>query len=278
MKKSEKIKILDKLIEKATNLTCTRKASYTSVVRETISFIRNALDKESANDWAERIKKIPHGSCSYPENSKNSCAYSINTLNEIIVLIKNEVALYEEDDKDEFIPVEYSQREKTPIIFLSHSSTDKRYGDTLREFITGLGVKDSQLIYTSHQLHKVPLDENIYDYLRKSIDSNIFIIFLLSDEYFSNAICLNEMGAVWVRRSDYTNIFTPDFDFNNEKFHNCVIDTKKMGVNLKGDSQCKASMIELKNKILSMFNLTVAEAQTIHLLDTFVEKIMEISK
>ena len=65
-----------------------------------------------------------------------------------------------------------------PLIFLSHKSDDKKYGDALRNFIIGLGVKDNQLIYTSHPMHKIPLDVSIYDYLRKNITSNVFMIIL----------------------------------------------------------------------------------------------------
>lgn len=70
-----------------------------------------------------------------------------------------------------------------PLIFLSHCSKDKKYGDALEYFITGLGVKSSQLIYTSHPLHKIPLDANIYNYLRKNINKNVFMIILWSNDY-----------------------------------------------------------------------------------------------
>ena len=54
-----------------------------------------------------------------------------------------------------------------PLIFISHKSDDKAYGNALRNFIAGLGVPKDRIIYTSHELHKIPLDENIFDYLRK---------------------------------------------------------------------------------------------------------------
>ena len=46
-----------------------------------------------------------------------------------------------------------------------------------------------------------------------------------------------------------------------------------MGAVLNGDAICKASMIELKNKIVKMFDLTVAEEKTNYLLDQFIESI-----
>lgn len=159
------------------------------------------------------------------------------------------------------------------IIFLSHKSDDKKYSDALRDFIIGLGVKDEQLIYTSHPLNKIPMDENIYEYLRRHINSQVFMIILWSDKYLESPACLNEMGAAWVTQADYTNIYVPDFSFGNPKYHECAVDTQKMGAVLNGDKHCKASMIELKNKIVKQFDLSVSEEKTNYLLDQFIESI-----
>lgn len=161
----------------------------------------------------------------------------------------------------------------SPKIFLSHRSSDKKYGDALEKLITGLGVKNDQLIYTSHPLHKIPLNENIYDYLRKNINQNVFVIILWSNEYLKSPACLNEMGAAWVTQSDYTNIYTPDFAFGNPLYHECAVDTRKMGAVLNGDDNCRTSMIEFKNKLLKMFNLSVDEKTSFFLLDQFMKDI-----
>ena len=169
----------------------------------------------------------------------------------------------------------HSNLNSLPIIFLSHKSDDKKYADALRDFIIGLGVKNNELIYTSHPLHKIPLDANIYDYLRESFGRKIFVIILWSDKYLESPACLNEMGAAWVTQSDYTNIYVPNFSFGNPKYHECAIDTRKMGAVLNGDSNCKTSMIELKNKIQSFFNLENNEANSSYLLDNFMRTITE---
>lgn len=163
--------------------------------------------------------------------------------------------------------------EREPVIFLSHRSSDKKYGDALEKLIVGMGVKHNQLIYTSHPLHKIPLDKNIYDYLRENIGRKTFVIILWSDEYLDSPACLNEMGAAWVMQTDYTNIYTPNFSFGNPKYHQCAVDTRKMGAVLNGDQHCKANMIELKNKIVKMFNLQVNEQTWTYLLDEFIEAI-----
>ena len=168
-----------------------------------------------------------------------------------------------------------SQNKKTePIIFISHSSVDKKYGDALRKFIVGLGVKDNQLIYTSHELNGIPMDKNIYEYLRENFDNKVFMIILWSNTYLESPACLNEMGAAWVTQSDYTNIYVPDFEFGNPKYHECAVDTRKMGAVLKNDGHCKTKMIELKNKILKMFNLEIDEKHFQVLLDEFMKEIV----
>lgn len=166
-----------------------------------------------------------------------------------------------------------STKSQGPKIFLSHRSSDKKYGDALERMIIGLGVKNEQLIYTSHPLHKIPMDVNIYDYLRENIHGNVFVIILWSNEYLDSPVCMNEMGAAWVVQSDYTNIYTPDFQFGNPKYHECAVDTRKMGAVLNGDAHCKASMIELKKKICSIFNISVDEQTWQYLLDNFIDEI-----
>lgn len=160
-----------------------------------------------------------------------------------------------------------------PIIFLSHRSTDKKYADALRNFIVGLGVPEDALVYTSHPLHKIPLGRNIYDYLRDKISGNVFVIILWSNAYLDSPACLNEMGAAWVAQKDYTSIYVPDFDFGNPKYHECAVDTRKMGAVLNGNENCKTSMIEFKNKIESLFELCNDDIKMNYLLDSFIKEI-----
>lgn len=158
-------------------------------------------------------------------------------------------------------------------IFLSHRSTDKKYADALERFIVGLGVKNEQLIYTSHPLHKIPLGQKIYDYLRENINDQVFMVILWSNDYLDSPACLGEMGAAWVTQTDYIGIYCPDFSFGNPKYHEVPIDTTKMGAVLNGDANCKASMIEFKNKIQAFFNLEDDEQKSAYLIDQFINDI-----
>ncbi len=182
---------------------------------------------------------------------------------------------YSESDICTINTKEGQAKDNSPLIFLSHKSDDKKYADALERFIIGLGVKNNQLIYTSHPLHKIPLDTNIYDYLREHIYNQMFMIILWSDKYIESPACLNEMGAAWLAQSDYTNIYVPNFSFGNPKYHECAVDTRKMGAVLNGDNNCKASMLELKEKIQRLFQLEDEPRNAQYLIDKFIEEIVE---
>lgn len=173
------------------------------------------------------------------------------------------------DDENEF------NRIAEPIILLSHRSTDKKYGDAIEKLLSSIGIRNDQLVYTSHPLHKIPLDKNIYEYLRESFGRKIFVIVLWSNEYLDSPACLNEMGAMWVTQSDYTNVYVPSFDFTNPKYYQCAVDKNKMGAVLDGSDNCKASIVELKNKIEELFGLSIDENQWIYTLDQFMKDISD---
>ena len=215
----------------------------------------------------------------YDENigaiSSNGYVCNLASHQKNMRLIKEILSGLREDECVPTTPEGIDAPKTDPVIFISHKSDDKKYGDALERFITGLGVKDNQLIYTSHPLHKIPLDAPIYEYLRSHFNSTLFMIILWSDKYLDSPACLNEMGAAWVTQSDYTNIYVPTFSFGNPKYHECAVDTKKMGAVLNGDAHCKANMIELKNKIESIFGLENDEARVTFLLDRFIDEIRE---
>lgn len=158
-------------------------------------------------------------------------------------------------------------------IFLSHRSCDKKYADALEKLIIGLGVNNDQLIYTSHPLHKIPLGQKIYDYLRENINDQVFMIILWSNEYLESPACISEMGAAWVTQSDCVSIYTPEFSFGNPKYREVPVDTTKMGAVLNGDSNCKASMVEFKNKVIQFFGLENDEQKSAYLIDEFMNDI-----
>lgn len=217
--------------------------------------------------YSERIPKISE---LYEEVKVNGRIIERN-LKAVLELLKSYINDNDKEISENIIGSNKIERE--PLIFLSHSSKDRINGHALRNLIMDLGVKQEQLIYTTHELHRIPLDENIFDYLRKNIHRDIFLIILWSDDYLESPACLNEMGAGWVTQCDYSNIYVPEFNFDNPKYHQCVVDTKQMGIVLNGDKHCKMNLIDFINKILLKFELLIDEQIKVHLMDSFIEEI-----
>jgi len=103
------------------------------------------------------------------------------------------------------------------------------------------------------------------------------MIYLLSKKYFESPACLNEMGAAWLAKSDYTNIFLPGFNFNSKKFSQCVIDQKRIGIILNGNELCVASIIEFCEQIIKLFNLSVDVKRLKRLSNKFLKEISQSS-
>lgn len=157
-------------------------------------------------------------------------------------------------------------------IFISHASADKKYGEVLVKLLRGLGLKRDQIIFTSDDDYGIPIDRNIFDYLKDQINDEVYMIYLLSDKYYERVACLNEMGAAWIVQNDYTVVGIPDFDFNNPKFSEGAIDPRRIGFTLDN----KKRIVEFKNKILDRFELSIDESDWNNLLDNYLENIKKI--
>ena len=244
--------------------------SYLNGLKEAI----DKADSESLNYYLERVISWYDANFSAIEQNEYVTDNEQREHSDARALLKELSVKLRDYDFSKVEQVGESRKENgKKKIFLSHRSNDKRYGDALEKLIIGLGVKNDQLIYTSHPLHKIPLGMKIYDYLRDNINDQVFMVILWSNDYLQSPACLSEMGAAWVLQTDYLGIYTPDFSFGNPKYHEVPIDTTKMGAVLNGDANCKASMIEFKNKIQSFFALPDDEQKSAYLIDEFMDNI-----
>lgn len=157
-----------------------------------------------------------------------------------------------------------------PKIFISHSSKDKKYGKALVRLIESIGVSNKDIIFTSDDIHGIPLGKNIFDFLKDEISNNAYMVYLLSDNYFESPACLNEMGASWIIKNDYTFIGTPEFSFSNPKFSGIAIDIRTVGFTMDNRSR----LIEFRDIIYKKFNLpSVDERIWYEKLDEYINEI-----
>ena len=90
-------------------------------------------------------------------------------------------------------------KENEAKLFFSHSSKDKEAVSLLVELVEDIGMPHDKIICTSIPGYGVPGGENIYVWIKKQIgNSDLRVVYLLSSNYYSSPICLNEMGAAWV--------------------------------------------------------------------------------
>jgi len=107
-------------------------------------------------------------------------------------------------------------KDRPTKIFITHSSVDKDYVLLLTELLRNLKVPNDAIICTSDHRHKIPNGKNTYAWLREQfIDSDLHMIFVLSEHYYSSNPCLNEMGAAWLAAKKSDLLLLPGFGFKD---------------------------------------------------------------
>lgn len=148
-----------------------------------------------------------------------------------------------------------SMKRKESKVFISHSSQDKSYVSDIVDFLEDIGLRSDQLFCSSIPGYNIPLNEDIYDYLKKQFQEfNLHVIFVLSENYYQSVACMNEMGAAWILQNKYTTILIPGFEFNEIQG---AINPRKIGLKLDGDLiDIKEKLEQLKDVLTKEFELT----------------------
>ncbi|ROR28082.1 TIR domain-containing protein [Mobilisporobacter senegalensis] len=145
--------------------------------------------------------------------------------------------------------------QKSPKIFISHSSLDKDYVSKLIELFDGIGLNEQQVFCSSITGYDIPLNEDIYEYLKQQFQNHeLHVIFILSDNYYDSVACMNEMGASWILQNKYTTILLPGFEFKEIKG---AINPRQIGLKLDNElTDVKNKLGQLKDSIIEEFGLT----------------------
>ena len=130
---------------------------------------------------------------------------------------------------------ENMEKEKKNKIFISHSSADKKVVEALVDLLIIIGVnKPEQMFCSSCPPFDVKVNNDIFATLKEQYDKyHLYMIYMLSDNYYNSPVSLNEMGAGWVLQYDYQCITLPGFSPNDIK--GCV-DAKKKALVLDSET------------------------------------------
>ena len=137
--------------------------------------------------------------------------------------------------------------DKKPKIFISHSSKDVAYVAQIVNLLDGMGLNQTQVFCSSLPGYGIPIDTNIFDYLRDQfLEYDLHVIFIHSENYYMSAVSLNEMGAAWALRSAVTSILLPGFGF--EKMTG-VVNNQSIAIKLDGQQ------LELQDKLNQLYDI-----------------------
>ena len=144
------------------------------------------------------------------------------------------------------------------LLFISHAEKDSKMVEKFVDLLYDMGVPEKSMFCSSISEIGVPIKADIYEYLRSLLDSEEVIpIFMLSDNYYSSAACLNEMGAVWIKQKDYFTFLLPGFEFSKIKG---AINPSKRGISLGYKSErelqnLKGDLNQFRQEISKLFNV-----------------------
>ena len=145
---------------------------------------------------------------------------------------------------------------KTPMVFISHSSGDKDFAESLVTLLEDLGLNKSNLFCSSVDGYGVGLCQDIFATLFSLFsEHNLFVIFILSPRYYKSVVSLNEMGAAWVLKTDFCSFLTRDMEF--DKIKGVV---NKNAISIKVDApDAPSRLTEFKDILIRLFGLSPIE-------------------
>jgi hypothetical protein len=165
--------------------------------------------------------------------------------------------------------------EKTPMVFISHSSDDKEFADALVTLLENLGFNNTNLFCSSISGYGIKLGGDIFDTLRNLFNEhNLFVIFIHSPRYYDSPVSLNEMGAAWVLKTDSCSFLTKDMDFSMMKG---VVNERN--ISIKVDKENTETLLnELKDKLIKLFGLeSIDSNKWERKRKSFMEKVLSIN-
>ena len=143
-------------------------------------------------------------------------------------------------------------------VFVSHSHKDQLIARALVDLLEQAGVHRRSMIASSVPKAQLHTGSPLYGEIRSALsDKDTFVIFLLSDSFYSSTVCLNEMGAAWIMGLDFCFMILPGFSF--EKASGVIMENNPVGISLsRSDDVALTRFNELYEKnLVPRFDLPI---------------------
>lgn len=145
--------------------------------------------------------------------------------------------------------------DKTPMIFISHSSKDEAHVDLIVKLLKDMGFTQEQVFCSTIPGYGIGLSKDIYDTLLNLFNEhNLYVIFVHSPNYYGSAVSLNEMGAAWVLKTSFCSFLLPGFEYSDMKG---VVDASKISIKIDSDRRNVQNRLnELYSDLAKFFSRT----------------------
>lgn len=151
------------------------------------------------------------------------------------------------------IDEDFDKTIKRPKIFISHCEKDIDVVESFVDLLSHVGLTSDTLFCSSIPGYNIKQGSgDIYEYLRNEFCNNLFVIFLLSENYYNSAACLNEMGATWILKQKYQSILLPGFNFSQIQG---AINPRDISFKLDDKKFRNTALGELKDNIIRFLDL-----------------------
>lgn len=189
----------------------------------------------------------------------------------LTVIRKNIDKYYPNSDGMQSVQGDENSMKKAKI-FISHSSEDVKMVSRFVDLLADMGLTNEELFCSSVPDYGIPLNEDIYDYLASLFRNyDIYVIFMLSQNYYNSPACLNEMGAAWVLKSDYTSVLLPGFSYQEIEG---AVNPNKIGFKLDDEDELlKRRLGELIHILAERTGKSIPEMRWERKRNDFVEDI-----
>jgi hypothetical protein len=147
---------------------------------------------------------------------------------------------------DNSIEGEKMEMSKTPKIFISHSSKDKKHVELIVQLLKEMGLKQNMVFCSSVPGYDIDLSQDIFQTLLNMFNEHeLYMIFVHSNNYYSSVVSLNEMGAAWALKTKFCSFLLPDFDFTDMKG---VVNSSKISIKMDAERR------EVQNRLNQLYD------------------------
>lgn len=191
----------------------------------------------------------------------------------LILLSRIKSDAVERLDSNNYNNTDVQQKKKLPLLFISHSSEDESIVGLLVSMLQKMGFNKTNLFCSSVEGYGIDEGDDIYDTLRnKFLNANIYVVFVLSRNYYSSPACLNEMGAAWVLQSEYSTVVAPKFTIPEIKG---AINPRRLAIVLDDNKHVRSSLNKFRERLFGLFNLTTLDDDIVweNIRDEFIKAI-----